>query len=628
MLEINKNNQTIELRNLQEQVQKNKEDIAKHYASERVLADFGIKVLGTLRYPSELPDPRFYAGIYGDAYAIGLEPPYSFYIFTRPDVNAGETENYWLNLGPLSVQGATGIPGPEGPEGPRGESGNGWRWGNTVPGVLVSDLVGNLYLDISTGNVYVLSNSRVWSIIGNIKGPQGNIGLQGPQGETGAPGPQGPKGDTGDVGGFINLYGILDNPAQLPTPESLKNLTIAYLVGSDHPYNLYIQIGANSSEAIWYDAGPLNVATMVYENGSFQNVWDADTKLTTSTPTSGIRLYASLSTGQLVYDLVNNGALIKDGNNITTIGISSTDLTENTLVKRTTNGIINVGEPVNNSNAATKLYVDNKLLSKQNTLTAGANISISGDTISATDTKYTAGTNVSISSTNVISARDTKYTAGENVNITNSNVISATDTKYYAGDNISLTTDSSGLQRFNATYSAGDNVNISNTGEISATDTKYTAGANVSISSNNVISATDTTYTAGDNITISNGVISATGGSPLYLHIVRFAQNTGTYAGFAVQVSIITKDSTPWTKSTAKAKLFAAVGNATVPCVGRRTNYYLITGMTTSQWSSYINFDTFGSVSDGYFKIGSTGTLIIDPNSDGNFIVSDTVTAL
>lgn len=627
MLEINKNNQVIELRNLQEQVQKNKEDIAKHYASERVLADFGIRVLGILNYPSELPDPRFYGGGYGDAYAIGLEAPYSFYIFTRPDPNTGETDNYWLNLGPLSVQGATGIPGPQGPEGPRGDPGPGWRWGNSVPGVLASDLVGNLYLDISNGNVYVLSTSRVWNIIGNIKGPQGNIGLQGPQGEPGAPGPQGPKGDTGDVGGFINLYGILDSPSQLPTPESLKNLTIAYLVGSDHPYNLYIQIGANSSEAIWYDAGPLNVATMVYENGSFQNVWNADTKLTTSTPTSGIRLYASLSTGQLVYDLVNNGALIKEDNDITTIGISSTDLTENTLVKRTTNGIINVGEPVNNSNAATKLYVDTGLANKQNTLTPGANVSISGNTISATDTTYTAGTNVNIVN-NVISATDTTYTAGENVSISNDNVISATDTKYYAGDFISLTTDGSGLQRFNATYSAGNNVNISNTGVISATDTTYTAGENVSIV-NNVISATDTTYTAGNNITISNGVISATGGgSQLYMHVVRFAETLGTYAGLETLFTVITKDSTPWTKSTAKAELFSAIGSARIPCVGRRTGYYLITGINTSQYTSYINFTTLGTQKNDTFSLAGSTTLSINPSSDNNFIVDDTVIAL
>lgn len=43
------------------------------------------------------------------------------------------------------------------------------------------------------------------------------------------------------------------------------------------------------------------------------------------------------------------------------------------------------------------------------TYTAGSNITISGDTISATDTTYTAGANVSISQENVISATDTTY---------------------------------------------------------------------------------------------------------------------------------------------------------------------------------------------------------------------------
>lgn len=51
------------------------------------------------------------------------------------------------------------------------------------------------------------------------------------------------------------------------------------------------------------------------------------------------------------------------------------------------------------------------LADKQDTLTAGDNITISNNTISATDTTYTAGTNVSISSENVISATDTTYSA-------------------------------------------------------------------------------------------------------------------------------------------------------------------------------------------------------------------------
>lgn len=62
----------------------------------------------------------------------------------------------------------------------------------------------------------------------------------------------------------------------------------------------------------------------------------------------------------------------------------------------------------------TKGQVDTLLADKQDELTAGANISIAqvdNDlVISATDTTYTAGTNVFISSSNVISATDTTYT--------------------------------------------------------------------------------------------------------------------------------------------------------------------------------------------------------------------------
>lgn len=86
------------------------------------------------------------------------------------------------------------------------------------------------------------------------------------------------------------------------------------------------------------------------------------------------------------------------------------------------------------SDYVTTEQMNNALATKQDKLTAGANVQINGNTISATDTKYTAGTNVSISNSNVISAVDTKYSAGTNISISSGNVISATDTKYTASD--------------------------------------------------------------------------------------------------------------------------------------------------------------------------------------------------
>lgn len=65
-----------------------------------------------------------------------------------------------------------------------------------------------------------------------------------------------------------------------------------------------------------------------------------------------------------------------------------------------------------------------KIAELQPALTAGDNITISDGVISATDTKYTAGSNVSISDQNVISATDTTYTAGTGISINAQNEIS------------------------------------------------------------------------------------------------------------------------------------------------------------------------------------------------------------
>ena len=159
------------------------------------------------------------------------------------------------------------------------------------------------------------------------------------------------------------------------------------------------------------------------------------------------------------------------------------------------------------TNYYTKAEADAKFATKDmiKDYTAGENVSISeGGVISATDTTYSAGDNVTIED-GVISATDTTYEAGANITIEDG-VISATDTTYTAGDNIAIENG-----EISATYSAGDNVTIEN-GVISATDTDttYTAGENIKIE-NNVISATGTTYEAGENITIEDGVISATG---------------------------------------------------------------------------------------------------------------------
>lgn len=134
--------------------------------------------------------------------------------------------------------------------------------------------------------------------------------------------------------------------------------------------------------------------------------------------------------------------------------------------------------------------------SKQDALTAGNNIQITTSwwvtTISATDTTYTAGDNITISN-GVISW--TPYTAWQNVQISN-HVISATDTTYTAWDWISIT---------NNVITNTDKFDPENTGSLGQflkkTNTGY-AWANVPSS------WWWTTYVAWDWIDITGNVIS------------------------------------------------------------------------------------------------------------------------
>ena len=107
-------------RNLEEQVLKNKQDIAKHYEIDRVLADWGIKVIGVVDTIENIPVADYE---YGDAFGLSSTSPMEYVIWTRANANVGQNEPYWLNVGTLTVvgpQGPQGFPGPQGMQGMRG----------------------------------------------------------------------------------------------------------------------------------------------------------------------------------------------------------------------------------------------------------------------------------------------------------------------------------------------------------------------------------------------------------------------------------------------------------------------------------------------------------------------------
>lgn len=263
-------------RNLQEQVLKNQEDI--QYVIDKVtFANLGIRVVSAEPLSSSDSLPLPYDGEYGDAFLVGSDPVnYVLWVWTRDN---NEYNGKWFEWGylmtPSIVPGPQGQPGATGPQGVRGST---WNVGTEDPQVSPeANQDGDCYLNTTTGVVYIYRNG-VWNYIGSIKGSQGIKGDTGPTGATGEQGPQGEKGPQGDVGGFINIVGIVPNSDSLPPPESLGNLTFAYLVGTN-PYNLYIQVGTSSSSALWTNMGPMNAATLIEEKGQYVGLWNADTKL-------------------------------------------------------------------------------------------------------------------------------------------------------------------------------------------------------------------------------------------------------------------------------------------------------------------------------------------------------------
>ena len=300
---MRKLNENVTLRNIQEQVEENKRQIARHWDVDRVLADFGIKMLG--RFDSYDDIENLDEGEnYGNAYLIGTKEPYDVYVWTRADENAGQPVPYWLDIGPISLVGPQG-PAPAilndgnyiyyiDPETNDrhniiatadliGESTQWYSVLTNLPNANVGHNVGDMLLRAADGSVFRCKKksdgTKEWAYVTQIRGPQGIQGIQGPQGEQGPVGPQGPKGDTGDVGGLVNMYGILSSASQLPPPSILNNVTAAFLVGTQSPYDLYIQVGATPEVSTWQNTGPFNIGTMVTVDGQYQNIWDADTKL-------------------------------------------------------------------------------------------------------------------------------------------------------------------------------------------------------------------------------------------------------------------------------------------------------------------------------------------------------------
>jgi hypothetical protein len=312
MFTINDN----KLRNLEEQVQY----LTDYHVVNQAMANWGIKVVGQVATAEELPSP--YEGEYGDAIAVGTEAPFFFYIWTRASIEGNPA--YWFPYGEISIIGPEGPVGPQGPQGEKGEATK--IYTGDVPQVVGQLKKGDIWIN-NQGKLYYYNGMTSWVPHADLKGPQGVQGPEGPKGDQGIQGPRGIQGPKGDVGGFINVVGVLSNTDQLPLPSQLGDLTKAYLVGENK--DLYMQIGSSVETAIWTNMGPLNVGTLVEVDGEFQNVLNMDDYV--SFDDIGSKEKAG------VYKLPNQGLTVNirgqiQLNRITTAQLSSRNLANNTTI--------------------------------------------------------------------------------------------------------------------------------------------------------------------------------------------------------------------------------------------------------------------------------------------------------
>lgn len=216
-----------------------------------VLNAFGLKVIDQIDSTADLPSVQSYIAsqealgrdledLYGDAIAIGTQPPYQLVIFTR--AFSGATEPEWFNIGEFPKAGPQGIQGIQGDRGEQGERGSMWT---TLPQdpVNVSGFKANdAWFNSVTGDVFAF-NGNSWIRQGNVKGPQGVQGIQGKQGIQGVQGPIGLTGPQGPSGQSFKIAGELTDPNQLPVPTE-ENRSFAYLIGNETDgFEMWVVVG-------------------------------------------------------------------------------------------------------------------------------------------------------------------------------------------------------------------------------------------------------------------------------------------------------------------------------------------------------------------------------------------------
>ena len=257
MLEIN----GYKLRNLQEQVEKNKNDIIAIINEQGTLNQFGLKVVEQYDTLNDLPTVDEYKqenpdADYGDTIAIGTTAPYSLYILTR--ASGTHPNDYWFEIGEFPM------PGPKG-EGGKSSTIKIGSTTTTVPGSLAKvvnvgdETTAQLEFYIPAGKKGDQGITPTVNIGTVTAGDYANVTNSGSTTDVVLDFvvPRGPKGDSikGDPGDSFKIIGTLDNTNQLPTPtEAIRSN--AYLI-ADNTGRKHLWVITGDATLLWTDAGAI-----------------------------------------------------------------------------------------------------------------------------------------------------------------------------------------------------------------------------------------------------------------------------------------------------------------------------------------------------------------------------------